>query len=262
MSESPRYLFLLEDTAISGTARLVMAHADALIARGDRARIVTAGAPPSWRASNADWVFVDDLRDYHAGADEQIVDVSKLPILVDEELYRTSTPREHDPLRVLLCGSWDKEAHGIETGYGAVAHARWFHQKLDLIRVSPWAPSREEPIEAVQEFHVALTTLEMTRLMHSCDVLIAPNRREDPLPLPSAEGLASGLACVMTASALHLSFDEHHDYALFAPDDNAVELGERLIDLVSDHDLRERLRARGREVAEQWRAHRESRPSP
>ena len=88
MPESPRHLFLLEDTAISGTARLVMTHADALIARGDRARIVTAGAPPSWRASNADWIFVDDLRDYHAGDDEQIVDVAKLPILVDKELYR------------------------------------------------------------------------------------------------------------------------------------------------------------------------------
>ena len=256
MPESPRHLFLLEDTAISGTARLVMAHADALIARGDRARIVTAGAPPSWRASNADWVFVDDLRDYHAGDDEQVVDVSKLPILVDDEFYRASTPREQEPLRVLLCGSWDTETHGIDTGYGAVAHARWFHQKLDLIRVSPWAPSREEPIEAVQEFHVALTTLEMTRLMHSCDVLLAPNRREDRLPLSSAEGLASGLACVMTATPLHLSFAEQHDYALFAPDDNAVELGERLIDLLSDHDLRERLRGRGREVAEQWRVQR------
>lgn len=253
MPESPRHLFLLDDTAISGTARLVMAHADALIARGDRARIVTAGAPPAWRASNADWVFVDDLRDYHAGGDEQMVDVSKLPILVDEELYRTSTPREQDPLRVLMCGSWDTATHGIDTGYGAVAHARWFHQKLDLIRVSPWAPSREEPIEAVQEFHVALTTLEMTRLMHSCDVFIAPNRREDRLPLSSAEGLASGLACVMTSTPLHLSFDEQHDYALFAPDDNAVELGERLIDLLSDANLRERLRTRGREVAEQWR---------
>jgi glycosyltransferase involved in cell wall biosynthesis len=253
MPESPRALFLLEDTAISGTARLVMAHADALIARGKRARIVTAGTPPSWRASTADWVYVDDLRDYHAAGDEQLVDVSKLPLLVDEELYRPGTTREQEPLRVLLCGSWDTETHGMDTGYGAVAHARWFHQKLDLIRVSPWAPSREEPIEAVQEFHVALTTLEMTRLMHSCDVLIAPNRREDRLPLPSAEGLASGLACVMTSSALHLSFDPQHDYALFAPDDNAVELGERLIELLSDRDLRERLRGRGRKVAEQWR---------
>ncbi|MDP9192719.1 MAG: glycosyltransferase [Acidobacteriota bacterium] len=255
-------LFLLEDASISGTARLVMAHADALIARGQSARIVTAGAPPAWRASNADWVYVEDLRNYRAADDERVVEIAKLPILVDDELFRANVSRENDPLRVLLCGSWDKEAHGIEAGYGAVAHARWFHQKLDLIRVSPWAPSREEPVEAVQEFHVALTAAEMTRLMHSCDVLIAPNRREDRLPLPTAEGLASSLACVMTATPIHRSFDELHDYALFAPEDNAIELGERLIELLDDGELRERLRTRGREVAEQWRVHRESRPSP
>ncbi len=57
----------------------------------------------------------------------------------------------------------------------------------------------------------------------------------------------------MTATAAHRAFDSHHDYALFAPDDNAVELGERLIELLSDHDLRDRLRARGQDVAEQWR---------
>jgi glycosyltransferase involved in cell wall biosynthesis len=44
-----------------------------------------------------------------------------------------------------------------------------------------------------------------------------------------------------------------HDYALFAPEQNPIELGERLIELLSDAPLRQRLRSRGREVAEQWR---------
>ena len=47
------------------------------------------------------------------------------------------------PLRVLLCGQYQADFRGIDDGYGAVAHARWFHQKLDLIRVSQWAPTRE-----------------------------------------------------------------------------------------------------------------------
>jgi glycosyltransferase involved in cell wall biosynthesis len=86
---------------------------------------------------------------------------------------------------------------GISEGYGAAAHARWFHQKFDLIRVSPWAPSREDPLDGVQEFHVALNDKEMTRLVHSCDVLIAPNRRDQPQSLTTLEALASGLACVV-----------------------------------------------------------------
>jgi glycosyltransferase involved in cell wall biosynthesis len=89
--------------------------------------------------------------------------------------------------------------------------------------------------------------------MHSCDVLIAPNHRQEGFGLPAAEAMASGLPCVMTAIPSYLSFDETHDYALFAPEQNAVELGERLIELLSDAELRERLRGRGRQVAEQWR---------
>jgi glycosyltransferase involved in cell wall biosynthesis len=183
-------------------------------------------------------------------------DVTYIGQIVDEEFYRARTVRENEPLRVLLCGESQADMKGIEDGYGAVAHARWFHQQLELVRVSAWAPSREEPLDSVQEFHVALSTREMTRLMHSCDVLIAPNRREEGFGLPAAEAMASGIPVVLTAIPSYLSFDDTHDYALFAPEGNAVELGEKLIELLGDESLRERLRVRGRAVAEQWHADR------
>jgi glycosyltransferase involved in cell wall biosynthesis len=182
-------------------------------------------------------------------------DVTYIGQVVEDEFYRLGTPRENEPLRVLLCGQSQADLRGIPEGYGAVAHARWFHHTVDLIRVSPWAPSREEPLEAVQEFHVGLTTAEMTRLTHSCDILLAPNHREEGFGLPVAEAMASGIPCVVTAIPSFRSFDDTRDYALFAPEENAVELGERLIEVLDDYDLRERLRARGREVAEQWRVH-------
>jgi glycosyltransferase involved in cell wall biosynthesis len=183
-------------------------------------------------------------------------DVVWIGQIVEDEFYRAATPREHEPLRVLLSGQSQGDMKGIQEGYGAVAHARWFHQKLDLVRVSPWAPSREEPLDTVQEFHVGLTTREMTRLMHSCDLLIAPNHRQEGFGLPAAEAMASGIPCVITSIPSYLAFDERHDFALFAPEENAVELGEKLIELLGDAALRDRLRARGREVAEQWRAER------
>ncbi len=296
----------------------MLAHADALIARGHRVRLVTKGLPLTWRSSRADWIYVDDFRQYNASEEDfvvgtfwvtvpyahalageravhlcqgyegsfsvyepirdQIEAVYALPIpklvvakslipvcerftddvtyigqVVEDEFYRAVTPREREPLRVLICGQAQADLRGIPEGYGAVAHARWFHQKLDLIRVSAWAPSREEPLDSVQEFHVALTTAEMTRLMHSCDVLLAPNHREEGFGLPVAEAMASGIPCVLTAIPSFLSFDEGRDYALFAPEGNAVELGEQLIAMLSDAELRDRLRERGREVAEQWR---------
>ncbi|HYC93262.1 MAG TPA: hypothetical protein VEO54_28915 [Thermoanaerobaculia bacterium] len=220
--------FFLEDTTIGSRSRLAMAQADALTARGHRARIVTKGAPVTWRSSRAEWIYVEDFRHYDA-KDDIVVDGAMPLLLVDDDFYRDATPREHEPLRVLLCGPSHEEQRAIFDGYGAVAHARWFHQTLELVRVSPWAPSRDEPLESVQEFHVALTTAEMSRLLHTCDILVAPR-----FTLSAAEAMAAGLACVPAGGT-------------------AVELGERLIEVLSDYDLRERLREEGRAAAAKWR---------
>jgi len=181
-------------------------------------------------------------------------DITYVGQIVEDEFYRARVPPENEPMRVLLSGQSQADMKGIHEGYGAVAHARWFHQKFDLVRVSPWAPSRDEPLDSVQEFHVALNTSEMTRLMHSCDVLIAPNHREEGFGLPAAEALASGIPTVLTSIPSYLAFDDTRDFALFAPEENAVELGEKLIELLSEPATRQRVRQRGREVAEQWRA--------
>lgn len=250
-----RIAYLLPETEISATARIVAAQADALIANGHEVRIVSPASPPTWRSSRAEWIDVDDVRRYVAQPGEITIDsrsqiVQENPI-VDDDFYGDPLPRENQPLRVLIAGGSQFDDKGIGQGYGAVTHARWFHQTLDFIRVSPWAPSREEPLDDVQEFHVALTAREMTRLMHSCDVLVAPNRREDPLSLTTLEAFASGLGCVITSTPQHLRLG--HECALFAPPDNAVELGEKLIEVLSDAGLRQRLRAKAREAAEPFR---------
>lgn len=265
-----RIAFLFEDTAISGAARVQLALADALAVRGHEVRCVTAGAPLHWRASRAEWVYVDELRFYTPAQDEVLVaaDAPAFAIarslgravhldttpVVDEDVYRDRFPRPNKPPRVLLYGASQTEGNGVDDGYGAAAHARWFHQQFDLVRVSPYAPSREEPLDAVQEFHVALTAREMTRLLHSCDILVAATRPSSGFGLVAAEALAAGVCAVMTSISTFLAFSPNHDFALFAPPDNPVELGERLIEALDDEDLRARLRKRGREVAEGWRA--------
>lgn len=181
-------------------------------------------------------------------------DITCIGAVVDDDVYRQNAPREHDPPRVLLAGPSHDERRGVDDGYRAVAHARWFHQQLSFVRVSPFVPSREEPLDAVQEFHVGLSAAEMTRLMHSCDVVLAPNHRDSFFSLVPMEALAAGVPTVLTSIPTFLSFDSKQDYALFARDDDPVEFGERLIEMLEDGELRDRVRRRGREVAEQWRA--------
>lgn len=224
----------------------------ALALAGGRTVHLCLESPPALEGSQVARLVVS--KSTLAAVQRLTTDVACVGAIVDADFFRARTPAEREPPRILLCGHSQDEVKGIHEGYGAVAHARWFHQKIDLIRVSPWVPSRDEPLDSVQEFHVALDRAEMVRLMHSCDALIAPNHAEEGFFLPAAEALAAGIPVLMTSIPSFLSFDDALDYAAFAPAENAVELGEKLIDLLTDGPFRERLRIRARTVAAQWQA--------
>lgn len=313
-----RIAYLIEDTAQSGGVRVVMAQADALIARGHRVRIVTKGAPVRWRPSMAEWVHLRDFAEYDAGDDDfviatfwltvpvawqlagaravhlcqgyegafsvyqsirsQIDDVYRLPLpklvvarslveicqqfssdvtyigqIVEDEFFRDGAQPVGQPPRVLIIGQAQADLRGIPDGYAAVAHARALGAEIHLVRVSPWLPAPDEPTENAHEFHVALKTDEMTRLMHGCDVFVGPNHSEEGFGLPAAEAMASGIPCVLTAIPSFLSFDPNHDYALFSPERDPRALGANLAKVVRDPDVRLALSRRGRAVANQFR---------
>jgi glycosyltransferase involved in cell wall biosynthesis len=316
-----RIAYLMEDTDLSGGVRIQLAQADALIDRGHDVTILTKGAPLAWRASRAEWLYVDDFRladlspydfviatfwttvqpafemagnrvihlcqglesTFTAYEDirPDIEAVYRLPLpkmvvsphlrdwlhpfgqevvwvgqIVDEEFYRPRRTAEHEPLRVLLPGAHQIDFKGVDVGYDAALHARAMGARFDLIRVSPWAPSREEPKETASEFHVALDARAMVDLVHSCDIVLAPSRKEEGFGLPVAEAMAAGLPAVMTRIPSFLAFDPHRpDYALWADENDAIALGEALMHLLDEEDVREALGSRGREVVEQYRPH-------
>lgn len=180
-------------------------------------------------------------------------DVTWIGQIVDEEFFQQGTGG-NERLRVLLPGAMEVDIKGVEVGYGAALHARFSGAEFDLVRVSPWRPRGSEPLEHVAEFHTAIGTAEMSRLLASCDVLIAPNRKEEGFGLPAAEAMASGVPVVATRIPSHLAFEEKNDFAAFADEDDAVGLGDALLQVIDDSDYRHRLIRRGREVAEQFRA--------
>jgi len=212
--------FLLPDAGISGRARTVLAQADALAARGHRVRIVSAEPPGIWRSSDAEWVEV-------AGDHDVLLREPLAVMIVDEVFYRVA-PLTRPPRRVLLTGV------SPDLAYEAAAHARWFGHEFQLIRVAPFAPSRGEPLDSVDEFHVALSTPEMARVLHSCDVMVAAS-----FGLAAAEAMAAGLAVLIAG-----------------PTDDGEDLGNKLIDILGDDDVRAALRAKARADAEQWRSER------
>ena len=167
----------------------------------------------------------------------------------------TSRPRDPEsPPRVLLVGPAQADFKGIDVGYAAVRRARARGAAFDLVRVSQWPAAQGEPAELASEFHVALATAEMARLIASCDAFLGPSRHQEGFGLPAAEALASGVPAVLSEIPSFLSWDPAHDYALFTAEGDGEAMGDALVRLLADASLREQLRRRGREVVEQFRA--------
>ena len=182
-------------------------------------------------------------------------DATYIGQIVDDLFFRQPRFHEGQRLRVLLVGPMQADFKGIDVGYEAVRRARELGAGFDLIRVSQWPAEESEPSSLAAEFHVGLKSADMARLISTCDVYLGPSRHQEGFGLPAAESMASGLATVLSEIPSFLAFDGAHDYALFAPEDDARAMGEQLARLVSNAPLRRRTALRGREVVEQFRAH-------
>jgi glycosyltransferase involved in cell wall biosynthesis len=180
-------------------------------------------------------------------------DVTWIGQIVDDEFFQPHETRNATP-RVLLVGPMQADVKGIDVAYEAVRHARAAGARFELIRVSQWAPADGEPVELASEFHVAIDTAAMANLFASCDVYVGPSRAEEGFGLPAAEAMAGGVPAVLSAIPSFLSWDARQDYALFAADGDGAAMGTQLARLLDDRALQVRLAARGREVAEQFRA--------
>jgi glycosyltransferase involved in cell wall biosynthesis len=179
-------------------------------------------------------------------------DATYIGQIVDDEFYQPHNASSKP--RVLLVGPAQADFKGIDVGYAAVRRARGLGAELDLVRASQWAPDESEPAHLAQEFHVALSTVEMAALFASCDVFLGPSRREEGFGLPAAEAMAGGLPAVLSEIPSFLSWDERRDYALFTREGDGVAMGAALARLLGDATLRDRLASRGRDVVEQFRA--------
>lgn len=320
MTESERKLriaYLLADSAIAGGTRVAAAHADALVARGHEAVLVSCGARPTWRETRAPWVHVESLESFDASGFDFVVgtfwttlanayavarnrafhfcqgyegsftayresksaieaayrlplpkitvsphlvalcrefydDATYIGQIVDDVFFQ-ARGRTSNRVRVLLVGPYEADFKGIDTGYEAVRVARREGLDFDLVRVSQWEPAPGEPVDLAAEFHSAIDTRQMAELIASCDVFVAPSRREEGFGLPAAEAMASGLPGVVSRIPSFSSWNRPQDYALFADEGDARAMGLALASLLRSPELQAQLARRARQVVEQFR---------
>jgi glycosyltransferase involved in cell wall biosynthesis len=175
-------------------------------------------------------------------------DATYIGQIVDDVFYQPHV--EHGgPPRVMLVGPAQADFKGIDIGYDAVRHARSRGAEFDLIRVSQWVPAPGEPTDLASEFHVALDSQQMARLIASCDIFLGPSRHQEGFGLPAAEALASGVACILSEIPSFVSWFIGAPAPLFTPEGDSMAMGDALANLIA-HPLK----LDNREVVEQFRA--------
>jgi glycosyltransferase involved in cell wall biosynthesis len=174
-------------------------------------------------------------------------DVTYVGQIVDDIFFRDAPPPRNARPRVLLVGPMQADFKGIDVGYDAVRGL-----DVDLIRASQWPAAEGEHL--AREFHVGISSRQMVELIATCDAYLAPSRHQEGFGLPAAEAMAGVVPGVMSEIPSFLGFDTVHDYALFAPENDARAMGAQLARLLGDEPLRASIARRGREVVEQFRA--------
>jgi glycosyltransferase involved in cell wall biosynthesis len=107
----------------------------------------------------------------------------------------------------------------------------------------------EHCLETAVTFLGALTAEEMVREYARCTVLALPSKQETA-PVVVAEAMAAGRPVVATRRCGMPYMVEHGGSGLLVDDDDVSGLADALLLVLGDHQLRERMGQRGRELAQ------------
>jgi glycosyltransferase involved in cell wall biosynthesis len=151
---------------------------------------------------------------------------------------------------VLIVGPTDVGWKRVTDALTAVRLLKRRRPDVRLIRVAQH-PMRdvERTLAVTDEYHSMLTPPEMAALYRRADVLLLASDATEGFGLPLLEAMACGLPCVVTDIPAFRTFARPDDYARFAGVGDVEGMADAVERLLDSPAERERLGARGLEVA-------------
>jgi glycosyltransferase involved in cell wall biosynthesis len=151
---------------------------------------------------------------------------------------------------VLIVGPTDIGWKRVTDGLAAVRLLKKRDPNVRLVRVAQH-PMRDEEraLGVTDEYHSMLGPPEMASLYRRADVLLLSSDATEGFGLPLLEAMACGLPCVVTDIPAFRTFARPDDYAGFVGVGNAEGMADAVERLLDSPAERERLSARGPEVA-------------
>jgi glycosyltransferase involved in cell wall biosynthesis len=153
-------------------------------------------------------------------------------------------------VRVLSIGSIDVGFKGIPDTMEAVRILRSKGFDIDLVRISPAAPSeRERSDTIISTFYTGISEAEIADVYRSADIFISSSLEGEGFGLPAIEAMASGVPTILTEISTYLNFNDSRDFAAFVPTHNPHAIAEAIQRYINDPQYRNACRNRGMKVA-------------
>jgi len=153
-------------------------------------------------------------------------------------------------VRVLSTGSMHVGFKGIPDALEAIKILKRRGCPVELTRVSPGPPSREEAGSGVVDrFLTAISEQEMAALYRETDIFVSSSLEGEGFGLPAIEALSSGVPSVLTEISTYLNFSSGRDFAYFVPIHRPEAIADGITTLINDGAIRKRCIERGFEVA-------------
>ncbi len=160
----------------------------------------------------------------------------------------TRTRKSDEPVRVLL--SYHHLAYkGIPDGLAAIETVRQAGHKIQIVMFGVH-PMREDMPKDI-EYHQNLLEDELPDLYRSCDILLWPTHREG-FGLPPMEAMACGVPVVGTDAGAITDYCEDGKTGFITPIQRPDLLAEKLLLLVADPKLREKMGQAGAKAMLAW----------
>jgi glycosyltransferase involved in cell wall biosynthesis len=153
-------------------------------------------------------------------------------------------------IRILSVGPTQVGFKGIPDTLQAVRILKEKGHPVELVRVSPQPPSREEEERTlVDQYYINLNEREIGEMYRSSDIFISSSLEGEGFGLPAMEALASGVPSVLTEISSYKNFDEDGNFAYFVPTHKPDRIAEGVLAFMADQSLRARCIERGLKVA-------------
>ena len=172
---------------------------------------------------------------------------------INLNMFKPQDSRERgDMLRVLVVGPYEVDWKGVREGLLALKALKE-ELPVQVVRVSQFPYHREEAhLGVTDEYHCHLRADEMPAVYRSCDVMLAPSWTQEGFGLPALEAMACGVPVAMSDIPTFRGFADGEDWTLFFAAHDIPGMQRMLRRLLQDAALRERLRQRALDVAQEY----------